>query len=196
MKINDVKIVLASGSPRRIEMLQKDGADPVIIKPGCEENLNTELTPQQAVMSLALRKNLWVLDSMPEDLRAEDCLVLSADTVVVYDGKIIGKPEDEEDAFRILSMLRGKEHYVCSGACITRTSIDTKYVFAESTTVKFKDYSDGEIRSYIATGEPMDKAGAYAIQGGFAPYIEYTEGNMDNVIGFPYKTIKEIISKW
>lgn len=196
MDIKDFKIVLASGSPRRIEMLQKDGLDPIILKPDCAEDLHTELTPEQSVMSLALKKNLNVLEKLPESLEKSNALVLSADTVVVYGERIIGKPADEEDAFRILDMLRGKEHSVCSGACITRLAGGLKYLFAETTTVKFKDYTDEDIRSYIATGESMDKAGAYAIQGGFAPYIEYTKGNMDNVIGFPYKTIKEIISKW
>ena len=197
MNLKETAVVLASGSPRRIDMLRADGVEPLIVKPDCEENIHMALTPRQEVMALALRKNLRAEEMLREAGRLpEEGILLSADTMVVLDGVPMGKPADEEDAFRILSLLRGKKHTVCSGACIRDLAGDRRLLFSESTDVYFMDYSDGDILAYIATGEPMDKAGAYAIQGGFAPYVTRTEGPMDNVIGFPYGTIREILKDW
>jgi len=123
-------------------------------------------------------------------------VVLSADTMVVLDGVPMGKPADEEDAFRILDLLRGKTHTVCSGACLRDLSTGRLFLFSEGTEVTFMEYTDEDIRRYVATGESMDKAGAYAIQGGFAPYVTHTEGPLDNVIGFPYASIKRILEVW
>ena len=197
MTIKETAVILASGSPRRIDMLRADGVEPVIVKPDCEENIHMDLTPKQEVMALALRKNLRAVEMLREQgkLPAEG-VVLSADTMVVLDGVPIGKPSDREDAFRILSELNGKKHTVCSGACICDLSSGRRLLFSEETDVHFMRYTDEDIRAYIATGEPMDKAGAYAIQGGFAPYVTHTEGPLDNVIGFPYGTIKNILASW
>lgn len=197
MTIKETAVILASGSPRRIDMLRADGVEPVIVKPDCEENIHMDLTPKQEVMALALRKNLRAVEMLREQgkLPAEG-IVLSADTMVVLDGVPIGKPSDREDAFRILSELNGKKHTVCSGACICDLSSGRRLLFSEETDVHFMRYTDEDIRAYIATGEPMDKAGAYAIQGGFAPYVTHTEGPLDNVIGFPYGTIKNILASW
>lgn len=197
MTIKETAVILASGSPRRIDMLRADGIEPVIVKPDCEENIHMDLTPKQEVMALALRKNLRAVEMLREqgELPAEG-VVLSADTMVVLDGVPIGKPSDREDAFRILSELNGKKHTVCSGACICDLSSGRRLLFSEETDVHFMRYTDEDIRAYIATGEPMDKAGAYAIQGGFAPYVTHTEGPLDNVIGFPYGTIKNILASW
>ncbi|MBP5750015.1 MAG: septum formation protein Maf [Firmicutes bacterium] len=197
MTIKETAVILASGSPRRIDMLRADGVEPVIVKPDCEENIHMDLTPKQEVMALALRKNLRAVEMLREqgELPAEG-VVLSADTMVVLDGVPIGKPSDREDAFRILSELNGKKHTVCSGACICDLSSGRRLLFSEETDVHFMRYTDEDIRAYIATGEPMDKAGAYAIQGGFAPYVTHTEGPLDNVIGFPYGTIKNILASW
>lgn len=197
MTIKETAVILASGSPRRIDMLRADGVEPVIVKPDCEENIHMDLTPKQEVMALALRKNLRAVEMLREqgELPAEG-VVLSADTMVVLDGVPIGKPSDGEDAFRILSELNGKKHTVCSGACICDLSSGRRLLFSEETDVHFMRYTDEDIRAYIATGEPMDKAGAYAIQGGFAPYVTHTEGPLDNVIGFPYGTIKNILASW
>lgn len=194
MDLKQTNIILASGSPRRIDMLRADGIEPLIVKPDCEENIHMPLSPAQEVMALALRKNLRAAEMLQEQgkLPAEG-IVLSADTMVVLDGIPMGKPRDEEDAFRILSMLRGRTHTVRSGACIRDLAGGRLFVFSEGTDVTFMNYSDADIRAYIATGEPMDKAGAYAIQGGFAPYVTHTEGPLDNVIGFPYASIKAIL---
>ena len=197
MEINETAVILASGSPRRIDMLRADGIEPLVVRPDCEENIHIALTPRQEVMALALRKNLRAVEMLKEQggLPAEG-IVLSADTMVVLDGFPIGKPADEEDAFRILSELNGRMHTVCSGACLFDLATGRQLVFSEGTDVYFMQYTDEDIRAYIATGEPMDKAGAYAIQGGFAPYVTHTDGPMDNVIGFPYGTIKRILAEW
>ena len=178
-------------------MLRADGVEPRIVKPDCSEEIHMPLDPRQEVMALALRKNLRAVSMLKEEgtLPAEG-VVLSADTMVVLDGVPIGKPADEEDAFRILSALNGRKHTVCSGACLFDLSTGRRLVFSEETDVYFMEYTVQDILSYIATGEPMDKAGAYAIQGGFAPYVTRTEGPLDNVIGFPYGTIKRILEEW
>ncbi len=197
MDLKKVPVILASGSPRRIDMLRADGIEPRILRPDCREDVHMTLTPEQEVMSLALRKNLRAVQMLREEGDpAEEGIVLSADTMVVLEGVPMGKPADEEDAFRILSLLRGKKHTVCSGACLCDLSTGERLLFSEATDVYFMEYTDEDIRAYIATGEPMDKAGAYAIQGGFAPYVTRTEGALDNVIGFPYGTIKAILRSW
>ena len=196
MDLNRTNVILASGSPRRIDMLRADGIEPRIVRPDCEENIHLPLTPRQEVMALALRKNLRAEEMLKDEgaLPAEG-VILSADTMVVLDGVPIGKPSDEEDAFCILSRLNGRMHTVCSGACICDLSSGRRLLFSEATDVYFTEYTEEDIRAYIATGEPMDKAGAYAIQGGFAPYVTRTEGTMDNVIGFPYGTIRRILEE-
>ena len=197
MEIREANVILASGSPRRIDILRADGVEPLIVRPDCEENIHVGLTPRQEVMALALRKNLRAVEMLQEAGRLPaEGIVLSADTMVVLDGVPIGKPADEEDAFRILNDLNGKMHTVCSGACICDLASGRRLLFSEDTDVYFMRYTDEDIRAYIATGEPMDKAGAYAIQGGFAPYVTRTDGSMDNVIGFPYEAIKRILAAW
>ncbi len=195
--MKEPNVILASGSPRRIDMLRADGIEPLIVKPDCEEKIHIALSPAQEGMALALRKNLRAAEMLAEQgkLPAEG-VILSADTMVVLDGVPIGKPADEEDAFRILSSLNGKMHTVCSGACLCDLSTGRRLLFSEATDVYFMEYTEEDIRAYIATGEPMDKAGAYAIQGGFAPYVTRTEGTLDNVIGFPYETIRRVVSLW
>lgn len=190
------KITLASGSPRRIEMLQDLGVVLRIIRPDVEENITLSLSPGQLVMCLALKKALSVEAQLLEDGQAlKDTLLISADTIVYADG-VIGKPKNEEDAFRILSFLRGRTHTVYSGVCLIGTEKKLRHVFFRETKVFFKQYTDEEIKKYIASGEPMDKAGAYAIQGGFAPYIDHIEGDFDNVIGLPLIGIQEELAFW
>jgi septum formation protein len=186
MLLKDKHVILASGSPRRIDILRKDGVDFESILPKCNEEIALNLSPKQTVMALALRKALSIGE--------RDGLILACDTVVVHDGKIIGKPKDEADAKRILTELNGKKHKVISGVAIIQKIPKITLVFSDETVVYFKCYSEADIDSYIATGEPMDKAGAYAIQGGFKKYIDHIEGDYDNVVGFPYEKIKDILS--
>ena len=145
-----------------------------------EEIISTE-DPARAVSELSRQKAEAVL------LRAEDGdTVIGADTVVALEGRILGKPADEADAFRMLRMLQGRDHAVYTGVTILKKNSGTAPVtFAERTAVHVLPMSDEEIRAYIATGEPMDKAGAYGIQGRFAVYVAGIEGDYQNVVGLP-----------
>jgi septum formation protein len=184
-------IILASGSPRRIGMLHDMGLRPEVLIPEVDETVRLPLTPQQTVMCLALKKALAAETQFKLRAQADlDALLIAADTVV-YAEKVMGKPATEEDAFEMLCFLRGRTHSVYSGVCLMGTALGIRRVFFCTTHVKFSNYSDEDIRNYIATGESMDKAGAYAIQGGFAPYVESIVGPRDNVIGFPLDMIKE-----
>lgn len=201
MDIKKIRLVLASGSPRRIEMLAADGVNFEVVKPSCSEELHTKLSPARTAMALALRKNLSAFEVLkarggePGGIADFD-LLLSADTVVALEEELIGKPRDEEDAAHILRELSGRVHIVYTGVCIYEPKSGRREVFCDSSEVHFKDYDDDVISEYIASGEPMDKAGAYAIQGGFGKYIEKVDGNVDTVIGLPYGRIKEIIKNW
>lgn len=179
MKRND--IILASASPRRIKMFRERGYDPQVRPADIDERLPFEMAPETAVMYLSFAKAAHV---------AEECrgIIIAADTVVVYDGKIIGKPADEEEAFRTLQMLRGRAHQVITGVCVIDTAQDPalKRCLYEVTDVHFGTYSDEELAAYVRTPEPYDKAGGYAIQETFGQYVDHIDGDLDNVIGFPF----------
>lgn len=176
------EFILASGSPRRIEIMEANGISPVILRPDVDESLPPNISMEQAVMYLALKKALHA------EKKCEKGWILAADTVV-YKSRIIGKPADFCEAKGILQELRSSWHYVATGVAILDAHTFTRRVFCEVTKVYFRDYSDEQIEAYIATGEPWDKAGGYAIQGGFAPYIDHIEGDFDNVVGFPWQRI-------
>ena len=194
MNLKDHEVILASGSPRRIQMLQEAGADPRIIKPQCEEILHMPLEPQQIVMSLALKKGQWVENKLAEENDPSlngHSLLIASDTIVYCD-RVMGKPQDEEDAFRMLSELRNRPHSVFSGVYLNFVNAGRKLLFFDETKVFVKNYTDSWLREYIATGEPMDKAGGYAIQGLFGPMIDHIEGHYDNVVGLPLEMILQI----
>ncbi len=201
MDIQKIKVALASSSPRRIDMLAADGVNFEVVKSSCSEELKTELSPERTAMALALRKNLKAFELL-KSCEGEECglknfdILLSADTVVALEERLIGKPLDEEDAARILRELSGRVNIVHTGVCIYDPRSGRREVFCDSAAVHFKSYGDDVIAAYIAGGEPMDKAGAYAIQGEFGRYIEKLEGNVDTVIGLPYGRIKEILKNW
>ena len=195
MNIKDYNIILASGSPRRIEMLKKAGASLRIIKPQCEEILHMPLEPQQIVMSLALKKGQWVEEKLTNEsdlVQSNDrpSLLIASDTIVYCD-RIMGKPKDEDDAFRMLSELKNRPHSVFSGVYLNFIQSGRKQLLFDETRVFVNDFTDDWLRSYIKTGEPMDKAGGYAIQGLFGPMIDHIEGSYDNVVGLPLKRILE-----
>ena len=167
------------------EIIPANGYDPNIMPAKVNEELPYEMTPESAVMYLALKKALYV-----NDMASFDNKIIAADTVVVFDNKIIGKPVDKNDAFNILTSLRSNHHYVITGVCIIDTTTQIKKCFYEKTAVYFTDYSDEELNEYLETDEPYDKAGAYAIQGTFGKYIDHFEGDYDNVVGFPWNRIK------
>lgn len=179
------KIILASSSPRRIEMMRNNGMDPIIISPHIEETVPDGLTMEQSVMFLALKKALSVENIVYDDLHP---LIIAADTIV-YADRVVGKPKDKDEAFEILSYLRNKMHYVATGVAILMAGTTEKRIFCEVTQVFFRDYTDEEIKTYIATEEPYDKAGGYAIQGNWGKYVDHIDGDFNNVIGFPWTRI-------
>jgi septum formation protein len=172
-----MKIILASASPRRKELLTLAGFEYEVIVSQCEEILPDGITPDKAVEELARQKAEDVFN------RNSDCMIIAADTVVALGNTILGKPKDEEDAFRMLSSLSGKRHAVYTGVCIK--SKDKTDIFHVATEVEFYDLTEKEIRDYIATKEPMDKAGAYGIQGRGALLVKRIDGDYYNVMGLP-----------
>ncbi len=183
------RIILASQSPRRKELLARICPEFEVIPSGAAEVMDTP-DVRKAVEHLALKK--------AEYIQAEDAIVIGADTIVVQDGKILGKPVDAEDAFRMIRALSGRVHEVYTG-CAVILPDGTKETFSEETKVHVAPMTDQEIHDYIATGEPMDKAGAYGIQGAFAPFIVGIEGDYYNVVGLPlyrlYHVLKQIGEK-
>ena len=174
------KMILASASPRRRELLTQAGFS-FEVKVSDADEIITEKEPDKIVKELALVKACAVAASETE------ALIIGADTIVTVDGKILGKPRDAEEAFSMLSMLQGRTHQVYTGvALITKEEgLQKSHVFSEKTDVHMYPMTEQEIREYIATGEPLDKAGAYGIQGRAAVYIRKIEGDYNNVVGLP-----------
>ena len=197
--LKDKRIVLASGSPRRIEMMRTRGIEPLVMPADIEENIPKVHGMCETVMFLALKKAQDVagrLNSLPDctEKPEEGSIIIAADTIVYKDGEIMGKPADRDDAYRMLDKLRNDFHYVVTGVALLAYGRQLTRVFAEVTKVYFKDYPDSELEAYLDTDEAYDKAGAYAIQGYFAKHIDHIEGSYENVIGFPWDRIeKEII---
>lgn len=193
------RIILGSASPRRRELLEQIGVE-FEVKVSSKEEVYHSLEPASIVKELALMKAENVAEELEaEDTQEKDLIVIGADTVVVLDGKILGKPKDEADAEQMLKALQGRAHEVYTGAAfLTYGRNGEKEVcnYAVGTRVYVNPMTETEIRAYIATGEPADKAGAYGIQGRFAAYIEKIEGDYYNVVGLPvsrvYETLKEL----
>lgn len=179
------KIILASSSPRRIDMMKKHGFDPIIKPADIDETLPADIGMRDAVMFLALKKALSV-----EPIAENGSIIIAADTVVYKDG-IMGKPKNRQDAFAMLSKLRNTSHFVTTGVALIAAGKNDKKVFCDVTEVFCKNYSDDEIQAYLDTDEPYDKAGAYAIQGIFGKHIDHYEGSFDNVVGFPWALIEK-----
>ncbi len=181
----DKKVILASASPRRRELLNQVGIDPVIM-PSHVEEVIASTEPDQVVMELSVQK----AEDVAATYRGQDVVVIGADTVVVADGKILGKPKDREDAIRMVTLLAGRSHQVYTGVtlvfCGADRGKDGKTVtFAEETEVWIYPMDRTQVERYVDTGEPMDKAGAYGIQGYFAAYIQGIRGDYTNVVGLP-----------
>ncbi len=179
-----MKLVLASKSPRRSEILKNAGIDFTVRVADADETIPDGTKPQDAVVFLAARKAMAVE-------RADDELVLGADTVVVLDDKILGKPQDKDDAFNMIKSLSGRVHSVFTGVCAIGNGVSM--TFSEETKVEFLPLSDDEIISYVNTNEPYDKAGAYGIQGLASKFIRGIEGDYFNVVGLPINRIYEKI---
>jgi len=177
-------LVLASQSPRRQEILTQAGLRFSVRPAGIEECRQPHEFPHQYVLRLAREKALAV-DATPEEF------VLAADTTVVVDGDCLEKPQSPEDAAAMLRLLNNRDHFVLTGVCLRHGSELLTHV--ESTLVRFGELSDLEIQSYAACGEPMDKAGAYAIQGLASKFIRRIEGCYFNVVGLPIAKVYEML---
>ena len=186
-----MKVILGSASPRRKEILSQAEIEYEIIVSDCEEVI-TKTMPEEVVKELSEQKAEDVLTkAVGKYGDREDILVIGADTLVAFEDSIYGKPKDRDDAIRMLKSLSGHVHQVYTGVTLIRGS--KRITFADSTDVSVYDVSDDEIERYVDSGEPMDKAGAYAIQGGFARYIKGIHGEYNNVVGFPIaRTIYEL----
>ena len=172
------KIILASGSPRRKELLEQIGVVFEVHKAKGEEII-TSSHPSEVVKELALQK--------AEEIAAvcEGDVIIGADTVVAAEGQILGKPRDRKDALRMLEILNGKEHEVITGVAVILKDSGKLIHFAETTKVRVYPMTRAQMEHYVDSGEPADKAGAYGIQGRFAAYIAGIEGDYNNVVGLP-----------
>lgn len=182
------KIVLASASPRRRELLSQAGIEYEVFPSQVEEHV-TALHPEDVVMALATQKAMDVAEKV---LSCDDeRLVLGADTVVVCDHQILGKPKDAQDARRILHMLGGRTHQVYTGVCFVGNEAGTlkHHTFYEKTDVTMYDITDAQIDWYISTNEPFDKAGAYGIQGYGGVFISAIQGDYNSVVGLPLSEV-------
>ena len=188
-------LILASGSPRRIEMMKQKGYNPVILPAEIEETLPFPMNGETSVMYLACRKALWTESALTDAQKESAPVIIAADTIV-YKDRIIGKPADEKEAFETLSLLRNNWHYVITGVCLLQAGQPLRRLFYEKTKVYFRDYTEAELSSYVKTTEPYDKAGGYAIQGTFGQYVDHIEGDYENVIGFPWSRIEKELERF
>lgn len=187
------KIILASGSPRRKELLLQIGIVPEIIVSHVEEKITSDV-PAEVVMSLAEQKAVDVAKEMPEGT-----VILGSDTVVAADGKILGKPKSHEEAYEMIRRLAGRSHQVYTGVCLVKKGpegeADTVVSFYDETDVNVSPMTEKEIREYADSEEPMDKAGSYAVQGFFARYIDGLKGSYANVMGLPVHLVYQELNK-
>lgn len=187
------KFILASASPRRKEILENIGLEfEVAVSDTDEGQIDAAALPVSVyVQELALLK----ATSVAKMRKSGDELIISADTVVCIDGEILGKPKDREDAFRMLKMLSGNCHSVFTGICVMNTKNAFSVCNSVETKVYFRNLSDEQIQSYVESGEPMDKAGAYGIQGLGSVLVEKIDGDYFNVVGLPATKLSEILKK-
>ncbi|MCR3906161.1 MAG: Maf family protein [Tenericutes bacterium] len=181
-------LILASGSPRRAKLLKDAGLD-FIVKPShLEEVVDEKLKPIEYVTELAKMKAMHIAQDHPEDT------VIGADTIVVYEEQILGKPIDDEDACRMLKLLSGDRHVVYTAVALVKgQKIKT---FVSESEVSMKNLSDLEIQNYVKTKEPMDKAGAYGIQGEGGSLVDHYKGDFFTIVGLPLKELLEALKNF
>ena len=187
-----MELILASASPRRKELLEKIGL-PFMVQPAKGEERITQKSPAAVVMELSRQKAEEIAAA-----QTEDCIIIGADTVVAKGEKIMGKPKDAADAKQMLRSIADDCHQVYTGVTLIRTGAHPQSVtFQEKTDVCLYPISDAELDAYIASGDPMDKAGAYGIQGDFAIYVKRIAGDYYNVVGLPigrvYQELKRML---
>lgn len=189
---DNIKIILASASPRRRELLAQIGLDFQVLVSEVEEKVNTDI-PYLVVEQLSAQKAEAVAQKLEKE---EPALVIGADTIVACDGQILGKPRDKEEAVQMLRKLNGRSHQVYTG--VTLIFGDKTKTFYEATEVEFYPMTEEEIGAYVETPDPLDKAGAYGIQGFCARYIKGITGDYNNVVGLPvgrlYQEMKRLFT--
>ena len=194
------RLILASASPRRRELLTRIGLSFEVLSARGEENPHSAI-PEEMVQELSAGKALEIYGSL-EEQEKEEAVIIGADTLVAFENRVMGKPHDEKDAFDMLFLLQGKTHQVYTGVTLLYTpkgeTACKKLTFLEKTDVTMYPMTEQEILEYIATGEPMDKAGAYGIQGRCAAYVRGICGDYNNVVGLPvsrlYQELKRIVN--
>ena len=179
-------VILASQSPRRIELLKTVIKNFRVVPSEVDEVCDADLSPEENAILLGRGKATWVAKHHPHNL------IIGADTMVVLENKIIGKPTDAENARQILRQLSGQEHKVITGVAVVHSKIFSEVSISH---VRIKALTPNEINSYVESGEPMDKAGAYAIQGEGASLVESYSGSYSNIIGLPMDLLKDLLQK-
>ena len=202
MILDSYRIILASASPRRRDLLNTITTDFERIVSNVDETIPEGITPYKAVAMLASKKAEDVADGVPKaKIKGTGTIIIGADTVVAAENRILGKPRDKDDAIAMLSLLQNNTHQVYTGvSIIIKTPIDDfRKTFTECTNVHVAPLTEEEMEAYVNTGEPMDKAGAYAIQGLFAKYITGIRGDYSNVVGLPvarlYRELQILLRK-
>jgi len=189
MSHNKTQIILASASPRRERLLREMGLRFVVVRPDDTEELSGGAAPDVVAMHNAQRKARAVAGQHP------DSMVIGADTIVVLAGTIFGKPRDRADAHRMLGQLAGQRHDVITGVCLVHRSLDTELVFADTTRVWMRLLSPAQIADYLASINPLDKAGAYAIQEHGEGIVEHIDGSYSNVVGLPVERLRATLER-
>ena len=190
-------IILASQSPRRKSLIKKIVSNYDVVSPEFDEKINSSDYTDNIIKSLSLQKALSVLNTHQKSGTGicidKNCFVISADTMVVLDGKIYGKPKDDADAVRMLKELSGKTHFVVSAVTVLDSDTKKSQTEVVKTYVTFQNLSEDLIKSYVKDKKPLDKAGAYGIQEMSSEFIKNIDGDLENVIGFPTKKVREML---
>ncbi len=185
------KFILASASPRRKEILEAAGLDfDILVSEADEESVPRDIPPKLYVQELALLKAAAAAKTV---LKSKQSFIISADTIVTLDGEILGKPYDEDNAKEMLRMLSARTHEVYTGYCVMRIADGKTVCNSVCTQVKFKELTDDTIDAYISTGEPVDKAGAYGIQGRGSVLADSISGDYFNVVGLPVSALSDTL---
>ena len=189
--LNSISLILASASPRRKDLLEQIGLQPMI-EPSHVEEVITSTKPDLVVMELSEQKAA----DIAAQHKGQSVIVIGADTVVAVDDQILGKPADEADAVRMISLIQGRTHQVYTGVTLVDCESGTQRTFTEQTDVSVYPMTDLEIHAYAMTKEPLDKAGAYGIQGIFAAYIKAVHGDYSNVVGLPVGRVYQELKRY
>ncbi len=189
-----MNLVLASQSPRRRELLQQAGFQFTVSPVKLSENIEENLNPAENASQIATDKAMACVEQNKE-LKRQGFLVLAADTIVAVDDQMLGKPTSVEEAQQFLRLMSGRAHRVITGLALFETGVEKLWRGFDETEVVFRRLSEVEIRDYVATGEPMDKAGGYGIQGGAGKFVSSHTGSWSNVVGLPLERLERVLKE-